>query len=172
MSFSPVWGSVLVREQGETHVSQLALMVCFQYAKVGCFELSISNSNRTISWTQRLNWFSFTGISHCFCFLSIITIQVIYSSWYRFRGGENGFFTNCCYAHHDAVINMTQWYQAAELIYFQDYSSLHGLQASESILLKGSISRTTVGEKSRFPDAAGALVYRAGLVTLPPSSSP
>lgn len=83
--------------------------------------------------------------SHCFCFLSATTIQVIYSSLHRFRGGKNGFFTNCFYAHQDAVINMTQWYQAARLIYFQDLSSLHGPPTSKSILLKGDVSRTIVG---------------------------
>lgn len=120
-------------------------MVCFQYKKLGCFELSILNCNRTISWTQRLNWFSFTGTSYFFCFLPATTIHVIYSSLCRFWGGENGFFTNCFYAHHDAVINMTQWYWAAELIYFQNFSSLYGPPTSKSILLKCRISNTTVG---------------------------
>lgn len=119
-------------------------MVCFQYKKLGCFELSILNGNRTISWTQRLNWFSLTSVHLTVLLSSATTVQVIYSALYRFRGGENGFFTNCFYARDDAVINMAQWYQAAELIDFQDFSSRHGPPTPKSILRKCSVSRTTV----------------------------
>lgn len=49
MSFSTGRDSVLVMEWDKTSVSQFELMVCFQYKKLGCLELSILNYNRTIS---------------------------------------------------------------------------------------------------------------------------
>lgn len=147
MKVSKVRGSMLVREWDKTSVSQLELMVYSQYQKLGCFELSSLNCNRPISWTQKIKLIFFHwGTSHCFCFLSATTIQVIYSSQYRFRGVENGFFTNCFCAHHDAVINMTQGPWATELIYFQDFLTLcMGHQLLKSILLKCSVSRASVG---------------------------
>jgi len=101
------------------------------------------------------------GTSHCFCFLSATTIQVIYSSQYRFRGVENGFFTDCFCAHHDAVINMTQGPWATELIYFQDFNSLHGPPTSKIHIVLMCVSRASVGAQWQLPDIAGALIYRS-----------
>lgn len=109
MSFSTVRGYEHKRVEDQCLTARISNLLPVQ--NLGSFELSILNCNNTISWTQRLNRFSFTGIHLTVsAFFLLPPFKLIYSSLYRFRGGENAFFTNCFYAHHDAVINMTQRY--------------------------------------------------------------
>lgn len=136
-------------------------MACFQYKKFNCFKLSILNYSHTISWTQRLNWFSFTSVyltASDFFLLLQLRLFIVHC---RFRSGGNGFFTNCLYGHHDAMINMTQQCWVAALIYFQVFGLLHRPPTSQSILLKCSVSRTTVETNGSFPDAVGVLYLQS-----------
>lgn len=112
--------------------------------------------------------------SHCFCFLSATTIQVIYSSQHRFRDVENGFFTNCFCAHHEAVINMAgplNWFLSRTLALCMGHQRLNPYRLNV-VFLEPQREHT-----GRFPDTVRALIYGTEpailffLVTLTHSSS-